>query len=116
VVLFLIFCSSVVLPYAGVSQEQFLKAVFPFEKDSAALGNTLAVVLLTILLYCMNLPLIRLYEGYPWLVVVRYGRAIRGILYAKERKVGFWPTGLVWPGDAAPSKMIGQFDNPQFRF
>src|SRR6266852_3136801 len=66
VVLFLIFCSSVVLPYAGVSQEQFLKVVFPFEKDSAALANTLEVVVLTILLYSMNIPIIRLYEGYPW--------------------------------------------------
>jgi uncharacterized repeat protein (TIGR01451 family) len=66
VVLFLIFCSCVVLPYAGVSQDQLLSVLFPLEKDSATLANTLEVVVLTILLYTMNIPIIRMYEGYPW--------------------------------------------------
>jgi hypothetical protein len=32
----------------------------------------------------------------PRLVVVGNESAVRGILYAKERKVGFWPTGLIY--------------------
>jgi hypothetical protein len=32
----------------------------------------------------------------PRILVVRNGSAIRGIVYAKERKVGFWRTGLIY--------------------
>jgi hypothetical protein len=41
----------------------------------------------------------------PRIVVVRHGRTIRGILYAKERKVGFWPTGLIYV-DATLDSMV----------
>lgn len=41
----------------------------------------------------------------PRIIVVRHGSAIRGIVYAKERKVGFWPTGLIY-ADATLDSMV----------
>ncbi len=41
----------------------------------------------------------------PRIIVVRHGSAIRGILYAKERKFGFWPTGLIY-ADATLDSMV----------
>ena len=42
----------------------------------------------------------------PRIVVVRRGSAIRGILYAKERKVGFWPTGLIYVDASLDSAVV----------
>ncbi|HEY6374816.1 MAG TPA: hypothetical protein VIX90_04750 [Edaphobacter sp.] len=41
----------------------------------------------------------------PRIVVVRHGSVIRGILYAKERKIGIWPTGLIY-ADATLDSMV----------
>jgi hypothetical protein len=41
----------------------------------------------------------------PRIVVVMHESAIRGVLYAKERKVGFWPTGLIYV-DATLDSMV----------
>ncbi len=65
-VLFLIVCTGVVLPTAGLSLTAFTAGVFPWEKESTLLAQTFAVVLLTVLLYNLNIPIIQLYEGYPW--------------------------------------------------
>ena len=42
----------------------------------------------------------------PRVIVVGHGSAIRGILYAKERKVGFWPTGLIYVDATLDSMMV----------
>jgi hypothetical protein len=66
VVLFAMALSGKVLPMAGVKPQALLADVLPWETDSALLALTAFVLILTILLYSLNTPLIRLYEGYPW--------------------------------------------------
>lgn len=66
VVLFITAVSTVILPLAGASPRSLFAEVFPWETDSTVTALTVFTLIITILLYSLNIPVIRLYEGYPW--------------------------------------------------
>lgn len=66
VVLFVIALATKVLPMAGLKPQALLADMLPWETDSTLVALTVFVLILTFLLYSLNTPIIRLYEGYPW--------------------------------------------------
>jgi hypothetical protein len=66
VVLFVMAITAVVLPLADVTPHVAFGLIFPWEVDSTVAALTVFVLITTVLLFALNIPLIRLYEGYPW--------------------------------------------------
>jgi hypothetical protein len=66
VVLFVIAISAVVLPLAEITPRAMFGLFFLWEQDSVVPALTAFVLIVTVVLFALNIPLIRLYEGYPW--------------------------------------------------
>lgn len=66
VMLFVIAINAAVLPLADVTPHAVFALIFPWEQDSTVAALTVFVLVATVLLFSLNNPLIRLYEGYPW--------------------------------------------------
>lgn len=66
VVLFVVALTTKVLPMAGVKPQVLLAEILPWETDSTLIALTAFVLIVTFLLYSLNTPIVRLYEGYPW--------------------------------------------------
>src|SRR5665213_2035688 len=67
VMLFVIAINAVVLQLADITPHTVLTRIFPWEQDSTVAALTVFGLIVTVLLYSLNIPLIRLYEGYPWI-------------------------------------------------
>ena len=65
-VLFAMALVAVVLPLAAITPRFAFELIFPWEQDSTLLALTVFVLIVTVLLFALNIPLLKLYEGYPW--------------------------------------------------
>src|SRR5665213_3222394 len=70
VMLFVIAINAVVLQLADITPHTVLTRIFPWEQDSTVAALTVFGLIVTVLLYSLNIPLIRLYEGYPWICLL----------------------------------------------
>ena len=66
VVLFVIAMAAVVLPLAGITPHAMFETLFLWDQDSLVPALTTFVLVVTFVIFALNIPLIRLYEGYPW--------------------------------------------------
>jgi hypothetical protein len=66
VMLFVIALTAVVLPLANATPRVIFGIILPWEQASSAPAVIVFILVVTVVLFALNVPLIRLYEGYPW--------------------------------------------------
>ena len=66
VLLFWIAITGIVLPIAHLTPGALLLLLFSHESDSDIIPLSVFVLLVSVVLYALNLVLVKFYEGYPW--------------------------------------------------